>query len=347
MPHQFQHYQTEDFLSCPKFRQWVFEPSIALDKFWSSFLALYPEKEPDLNTAKHILLKLHQQRQVPEETMMEEDWQIIKSTLLEDNKNSSTSYFYRYPWAVAASISLIVGLSFIVFFFQSSKVIHATSYGETKKVELPDGSKVVVNANSKISYAADWDTRAGSREVWLEGEAWFEVEEVYTKVSEQHKPEKLKFIVYTPELQVEVVGTAFNINSRSTKTQVTLSSGKVIVQGKQDQRIEMVPGEQLELSHVNNRLEKRVVDTETIVSWKDNKLIFENMPLAQVLEVLHERYGWEISVDPEEIRNYQYTGSAPADQPELLLDKISTLYQLEIERSEEGVTISKLPEKIN
>lgn len=346
MSHPYQHYKVKDFLSCPKFREWVLTSDHKHQQFWSSFLALHPEKSGDIDKASYILLKLHRERHLPKANMMEADWQIIKTSIQEDKKKLTINRFFQYPWAVAASVSLICMLTLAVWLFlsQYASITHTTQYGETKKIELPDGSIVVVNANSEISYSSDWKKEGHRREVWLEGEAWFEVEEVYANTKDSHEQEKVKFIVHTAELEVEVVGTAFNVNSRTHKTQVTLSSGKVIVR-KEGQQIAMIPGEQLELSHMADKLVKKKVVTDNITSWKDNKLIFENKPLAQVFELFHERYGWNISVEPKAILEYQYTGSVPADQPELLLDKLSVLYQLEIKRNDDEIIIKSLPGK--
>src|SRR5690606_15777064 len=104
---------------------------------------------------------------------------------------------------------------------QSSSWLQCTTgYGETRKINLPDGSLVVLNANSELKYESNWQ-QAPMREVWLQGEAFFEV----VKTTEEKQ-----FIVHTGSLDVEVLGTQFNVHNRHQKVQVVLSSGKVKLQ---------------------------------------------------------------------------------------------------------------------
>src|SRR5579872_616700 len=88
-----------------------------------------------------------------------------------------------------------------------------TGYGEIKSVLLPDSSVVTLNANSTMRIPEQW-TEASGRQVWLEGEAYFQV---------QKKPATAeKFVVHTKEVDVEVLGTKFNVNARRERAVVSL-----------------------------------------------------------------------------------------------------------------------------
>jgi len=271
---------------------------------------------------------------------LEHDWQKLRQAILQDEERTiPTPVNSLRPWLAAAVISLLVLAGTWAWFAlpSLSQNVYTTSYGETKRLLLPDSSVVIVNANSRLAYHNNWE-EGETREVWLQGEAYFEVEKIET--GQQDDRQKVKFIVHTSELQVEVVGTEFGVNTRSDRTQVTLNSGKVIVKDKQDETMEMLPGEQVELSHLEQKLVKKKVIPENYTSWKDNKLEFVNIPVPEILQMLEDRYGWQIEVNDPDFLNNHYKGSAPAEAPEVLLQKWQLVYQLDIAKQGNKVIIN-------
>src|SRR5690606_37544042 len=101
-----------------------------------------------------------------------------------------------------------------------------------RSIELPDGSQVLLNANSQLTWAGDWKSLK-QRTVELVGEAFFEVV----------RTGGLHFEVMTPHVRIDVLGTEFNVKSRGTETNVFLQSGKVHleIQDQVNQEVEMVP----------------------------------------------------------------------------------------------------------
>ena len=118
---------------------------------------------------------------------------------------------YRVPVAAAVLLLMMV-TGYLLLFPSIEKVVHQTGYGETAQLSLPDGSQVVLNANSSISFLPDWDEKK-ERTVTLEGEAFFSI---------SHTVDHQKFIVHSKNIEVEVLGTAFNVNNRRGKSQVVL-----------------------------------------------------------------------------------------------------------------------------
>ena len=95
---------------------------------------------------------------------------------------------------------------------------YKTGYGQVKILLLPDSSKLVLNANSAVKIPQQWKEQ-GDRQVWLDGEGYFEVAKKITT----HQ----KFIVHTSQVDVEVLGTKFNVNTRRRQSLVALEEGKV------------------------------------------------------------------------------------------------------------------------
>lgn len=340
MNHYYKNFSAHDFLTDDRFRKWVLAPDTSSDKFWRTFCTLHPQQEGVVDKARQILLQLHEERKGAPQQVIDEDWSRLKDSLSREGQNRKDQHIQWRPWLVAASVSLIFALGYLLWagLPLSSNHVYTTAYGETQRLVLPDSSVVVLNANSTLEYTDDWG-QATTREVWLKGEAYFEVEEKETLTRDGKS--LLKFIVHTPELQVQVVGTAFSVNTRQERTQVTLNSGKVIVRDKQDETVAMEPGEQVELRHREQKLIKKTVIPQNYNSWKDNKLEFVNMPVAEIMQMLKERYGWQFEVETRDFLENRYKGSAPAEQPEVLLEKWRLVYGLEIIKNEDVIIISK------
>jgi ferric-dicitrate binding protein FerR (iron transport regulator) len=193
--------------------------------------------------------------------------------------------------------------------------------GQKSQLVLSDGSKIWVNAGSKLKFPNRFE--GNRREVWLDGEAFFEIK----------RNEKKPFYVYTSDIKIKVLGTVFNVKAYTTDDYIetTLVSGSVSLEKKNS-----VPGEKailLEPNHkaiylksesslVRSEVKKYVpeplkakkimisepVSTEQVTSWKDGKLVFEDETLENVAKKLEMRYDVEIKILDETIKNYRYTG---------------------------------------
>lgn len=103
---------------------------------------------------------------------------------------------------------------------------------------LPDHSRVTLNANSRVTYYEETHPQP-VREVFLEGEAFF-------SVVHQERASPVPFIVRTPDLTVQVLGTEFNVNTRRGRTQVVLDDGQIELQLPSEQKAAMKPGDLVE-----------------------------------------------------------------------------------------------------
>jgi len=139
--------------------------------------------------------------------------------------------------------------------------MHTTHHGEKQKIILPDGSRVFLNSNSTLAYNHDWKD-SEKRKVRLSGEAFFQVRE------KAHKGRKVKFVVMTKNIEVEVVGTEFDVNTRNEQTQVFLNSGRVNLKiPEKQQTVPMHPGEIMEYDPATGRLINRKSGQSSLISW--------------------------------------------------------------------------------
>lgn len=171
-----------------------------------------------------------------------------------------------------------------------------TPYGTWSVVNLPDGSKVWLNAGSSLKYPA----RFGGRErmVALQGEAYFEVE------SDKEHP----FVVKTEKLTVKATGTAFNVNAYAPDsiTAVTLVNGKVAITLSTNKTVALSPGEKIDYNRATSLYSVNKTSTDKWCSWKDGVLIFRDDPLEYVFKRLGQTYNVEFILKDAALGKYSY-----------------------------------------
>lgn len=162
-------------------------------------------------------------------------------------------------------------------------------YGKRSEITLADGTHIWLNSGSQLSYPSKF--KAGSREVYLSGEALFDVK------ADPSKP----FFVITRDIRIKVLGTSFNVSSYTddNTVQTVLLKGKVEA-GKNKlfaTTIDLVPGERLIYDKNSSNLSKDRVDVQQYSSWVNGYLVFRNVPITEVFTKLERFYNQEISVD--------------------------------------------------
>jgi ferric-dicitrate binding protein FerR (iron transport regulator) len=201
---------------------------------------------------------------------------------------------------------------------------YATRSGETRSLVLPDGSQVALNANSTLKVARDLPGTSG-REVWLTGEAFFTV---------SRRPDRARFVVHTRDLDVVVLGTRFNVTQRRGDTRVVLSEGKVKLVPRTPGKalpVLMAPGDLVQVSAARRQVARRTVTPEHYSSWRENKLVFNSTPLAEVLLTIQDFYGVRVTLADPEMGEMQFTATLPNNDLNIVLKAISSVYGLEVQ----------------
>ncbi|HKZ39074.1 MAG TPA: FecR domain-containing protein [Chryseolinea sp.] len=198
-----------------------------------------------------------------------------------------------------------------------------TNYGQRLTIKLPDESSVVLNGNSTIRYSKNW-SESEPREVWIDGEGFFAV---------QHTKNNQKFIVHIREgLNVEVLGTKFNVKSREHGSEVLLTEGKVQlnVSNETDHPVILQPGELATMK--KNKLSKRAVEDKQYTSWIRSKLFFDKMTLEELALILHDTYGLQVTFENEELKYRQLSGEISSASIEDILFAIAETFNIEVIR---------------
>ena len=212
-----------------------------------------------------------------------------------------------YPLMRIAA-ALVIGLFLGIYITSLLNRPEPASYtahspaGSVSEWTLPDGTVIFLNAGSELKYSA---AAKGPRTVHLTGEAWFNV------MPDKKRP----FIVNTQYYDVEVTGTKFNVKAYEDDREVvtTLEEGEIILMPTENlqlgDKIILKPGDQAVFDKNIREMVLRNVNTRWYTSWKDNKLVFMNMDLKDLIILLERKYGVEIVVKNQDILTYHCDGT--------------------------------------
>ena len=211
------------------------------------------------------------------------------------------------PWIYVAAMVVIVFFCGTIAFQSGKRVLQnqltqitvEAPYGSKTKLYLPDGTLVWLNAGSKMSYAQDFGIN--ERSLNLSGEAYFEVS----------KDPKHPFIVQTETIDVQVLGTHFNVDAYHDNLDVktTLLSGSVAVSNKSKSvRMVLKPNEIAIYNKVEEKLTRKVLkNAEDEISWRQGEFIFDDLPLQEIARELSNSFGATIHIADTALQNYRIT----------------------------------------
>lgn len=276
-------------------------------------------------------------------------WENVISKI--DSQKTKTIKYTPKLWLfarIAAAVILLITVSYFLLTTQkpdiqivtlSEKIEYISSKGEKKEIILPDGSKIWLNSDSKLSYFSNFGKEI-KREVYLNGEAFFDV----TKDSLH------PFIVKTDKIEIQVLGTSFNVNSYSDDDiiETTLVSGKVEITKKKtllgkDEIVDLEPNQKVSFSKKSAKFDTEKVDTEIFTSWKENKLVLYNEPMGKLVKKLERWYDVKIEIESKEIEKYRYTATFEDESIRKVLDllKMSAPIDFKIQKNNEIIIFKK------
>jgi ferric-dicitrate binding protein FerR (iron transport regulator) len=342
----YRFYTADDFVLDEHFQQWVKGGSPEVDAFWEAWLREHPESLSSVGEAKRILLSLRfKDDALPPERQTRMYNHIMDAVqTYEVGKRSAEPKTLRrlgtaFPYWAAAAVTLLMVAGVVLWAYRYGpyrQVKYATGYGRTQTIALPDGSEVVLNANSVLRHPADW--QPGSREVWLEGEAFFKVR----KRTQGRAP--VRFTVHSGSLRVEVLGTQFTVSGREDRTRVVLSEGSVrlaVPAAKGTATIVMKPGELVEYQEENGAVDRRTVNAEVYYSWKSNRWVLEDVTLRQVADRIEETYGVPVRIPDPRLARERMTGVLPTESLDKLLRVLSATYGIRVQQQGNQLKLTK------
>ncbi|MBX2841674.1 MAG: FecR family protein [Flammeovirgaceae bacterium] len=304
---KYKDYNLEEFLNDNFFVEWVINKGTKNSFFWEKWISNHPEKLEVVAKAKAIISSLDYQEKYERN---EKDFIEVLENILDNSTASKTSNLNKerrnLGWLKYAAVIIFLMASGILLWFSissgpqltmaESQVITTkkTTRGQKMTLILSDGTEVKLNAETKLTYSKGFST--DKREVFLEGEAFFDVSK------DSLKP----FIIYSGNLSTKVLGTSFNVKAYPDQKQITVAvvTGKVQVIKKQEienapnaEYFNLIPNEALVYEKSNEEFKKsKVENINAYIAWKNNHIIFKENTFQEIVGVLERFYDVDFDI---------------------------------------------------
>lgn len=321
-----------DILNDEDFLSWYFREENEQAKTWEQWMNENPQQQLLVNEAVALMNELKLEEMPVSTADVEQRLQDLHTRIMDPEIPVVKMKAVRKRWWIAAAAAVIIiaaGLGFWKLY--PGKPVLESAYGQLSNNQLPDGSTMILNANSTATLSEGWK-EGMDREVWLEGEAFFKV----TRTAQ-----KSRFIVHTENLDVIVTGTQFNVMNRDGRTTVLLTEGSVIIRTGDGRELAMSPGDYVEME--NKRIERKEGNEDNVLAWKDNKLAFDNTGLPEVARIINHHYGVKITLADDKVAGKSLTGIMPNNNLDDLLEAISIALNISINRSDSAIVFATRP----
>ncbi|HEY1060640.1 MAG TPA: FecR family protein [Daejeonella sp.] len=282
---------------------------------------------------------------------------------LEQKVNKSVIPLWK-KLSIAVSVLLICAIGFYFSIVQKNQLsnlnhVYSSEFrvpkGSTRRVVLPDGTKVTINAGSSLKFQEDFGQ--SSRTVYLDGEAYFDISK-----------STIPFIVNTQNYTIRDIGTIFNVKAYANDLsfETTVIEGEVQVEGKlaidsdKSQVISVKQQQVLKLNYapvINSIIQSpkdfsEIVEVkvqkinpsqvEVYTGWTEDLLVFEGKTFQEIIKIMERRYDVDIIIDDLKLKNYVYTGSFKnIDNVEKALKILKETTDIDYEKYGRTITIKK------
>ncbi len=215
---------------------------------------------------------------------------------------------------------LAVGIV-LLYYLNSLDVRYANTTASIQRVSLPDGTEVFLDKGASIEFKKNLLGKFG-RNVDMTGRIFFHV---FRDISHP-------FTVNAGTVQVKVLGTRFTVNRMRVKTQVILTHGRVLVHSAKSERQVLLqePGDQVIVQNNGNE-KKNNIKASLYASWMEKKIYFDDCTVKEVLDMLNDSYNFHVALSDSACLNKKLFGSAPSDDPQLILEALSQIIHTKIQ----------------
>jgi transmembrane sensor len=326
----YENYEVEDFLHDDFFIDWVLKSTEEHERFWNEWLLSYPDRKQVVESARRVVASIAVK---PLDTSLSdnevEDIVAYVKNQLHDQEVKAEPvliHFYRSVYFQAAAVLLVFMV--ISFLFIKTNNQHSSSNqvtavtdayvrvrnisSESKVVRMSDGSLAVLKPGSALRYLRSF---AKQRQVYLDGEAFFEV----------HKNPGIPFLVHSNDMVVRVLGTSFTVRTQKDKQKfnVIVNTGKVLVynhktapDGKGKGSVTLMPNQQLVYQSTRTGYIKETLQKPLTLSLEIAKkeFTFDNVPFSTIVEKINKVYDVNIEYDKSKLGNIVLNASL-SDRP--------------------------------
>ncbi|SKB62843.1 FecR family protein [Daejeonella lutea] len=357
----------EELICDATFQEFCLGSNLSSQVYWEEWIQKNSHRASDVKEARDVIYILaakqgnrsEQLKQLRAGINQSESFKKLITTVavpgsLPDHPKSSSRTLYRIIGAVAASVLIAITVYMNVPKNEIEAIAAIPPEQETniqsgldirKTSILADGSLITLSKNSSLKFKKNFN--ASNREVWLIGEAYFDV-----------KPDKKHpFIVHSLNNDIKVLGTVFNIKAypgeNSSETFLIHGRVEVIPHDTRYKSIILSPNQKLITSLItgksalsNQELQNQVVTISERkqvieeVKWVRNRLNIENEPLSDIAEKLEDWYGIEIVFQDEEVKNLRYSGLFESETVIKSLEALQLSYPFQFKVEQNRISIS-------
>ncbi len=329
-------YTVEDFVLDPEFQKWILHPNKDSNTYWDDFLSKHPHFKGDIALAKKIVVNMSRRSTKVNDDQLAATWyrieQMAETTTFSEKepsivplnaettlKNHPKEVYYtdsrlghQQFYRLLAILVITFGLAICFNLFLApeetplAEVLpevvlenHFAPPGVKSSFNLPDGSKVMLNAGSSLSYVRGFESH--QRFMELEGEAFFEV------AKDVNRPFKVK----SGDAITTALGTSFNIKAYDgSHLDISLISGKVevLIPSAENSVLQLEKGQGIRMKPGRNTLEVFEFDEDLILAWTRKTIVFRNTPIYQIKNVLENWYGVKITFMNSPERDLEISG---------------------------------------
>lgn len=237
-------------------------------------------------------------------------------------------HFFRFPYSIAASLLLLIAaLAVWNFGFRPPDMLSATTGpGEQKVISLTDGSRVILNEHSTLSYPSFF---RADREVRLSGEAFFEV----------HQDKQYPFTVMTHRTKTEVLGTSFNLRAYQDEpfTEIEVLEGVVqLMDIEGEQPLELKKGTRGTYQHKADTVLADQPKTLNAVFWKDRRLRFKRHQLKEAIAEINRRLDIQINLSDTAIASCSFSGGITIEHRDTIVAVLAGNFNASWEKTAAG-----------
>lgn len=320
----------ESIVSDERFLAWYFKTDEKKADEWRNWVLAHPEHEDLVKQSIAYLKSIHvPEKEVPS-AQVEQAYKRFTERYADTPVVALKPKKSRWWMAAAAAVLVLVTGAVLWSLYPAQKELTST-YGQLRQFQLPDGSKVMLNANSQLTLGNGWKD-GEKREVWLKGEGFFQV---------QSSPSRSRFVVHTDNMDIIVTGTQFNVVNRNSQSSVYLAEGKVIVATPNGEQLAIKPGEFVKVnSKENQHLTKETVASDEILAWKENKLVFNNTSMREAVQIIQEHYGVKVNFADSSLKEKKLWGVLPNNNLDVLIESLEATLECKIIKTNNELLIT-------
>ena len=348
MRSHYKNFTIEDFAQDAHFQKWVKNPDEESEEFWADWLSKNSERIFDINEATDLVKSIRFKENNISEENVDQLWDNISKDIKKDTK---TIHFhkpkksYKLFLKVAAALIPLLVVAYLLVekgeessnteIVLASKVKKINPNGKKTQFTLPDGTRVFLNANSRLVYSSQFEDEI-IRKVRLVGEAFFQV-----------KRDTLRpFIVESGDLQTQVLGTSFNVNAFSeSEISVAVEEGSVLLRNrtKNDNDVSiLLSTHDLGVFKKDNDREQlvktKIIDND-LFDWRNGIIHFKKADFNSIKKTLEQWYGVTFKIEREIDSKKDFTGSYANKPLSTVLDGLQFVYDFEYQINKKTITI--------